>query len=87
MADQNFTRVLMDVAGGGAHLIVSVRADVLHEEIKNAGVALQDSKELQCAIGGFDFGCGRLGGRFGHGRGFSDEAKFGDQIFRQLTSE
>ncbi len=87
MADQNFARVLVDVAGRGANLLVCIRADVLHEEIKNAGVALQNSKKLQGAIGGFDFGCGWLGGRFGHGRGFNNQAKFGDEIFRQLTSE
>ena len=42
----------MEFAHGGAHLIVRVLADVFHQEVHQAGIALQDAEELQGAIRG-----------------------------------
>lgn len=87
MANQNFARVLMHIARGGAHLFVRIRGDIFHEEIQHASFALQHSEKLQGPVGGFDLGRWGFGRGFRRGRGFGREAELGDQVRRQLAPE
>jgi len=84
MADEDFLRVGVDIAGGGADLLIGIRAQVLHEKIENTGVALQNSKQLERSILGLDFGF-RRGRR--NRRGLDDQVEFGGQIIGQHTGE
>lgn len=70
--------IVMDGADGGANLIVGISGDVLHEEIDPAGVALQDTEDLKCAVADVDLGrCGSF-----HGLGV---AEMGCYVFGQDT--
>ena len=57
----------MQIPDGRAHLIVRIRADVFHQKVDEARIALQNAKNLQRPIGGLrDAGGGRgLGGWWG----------------------
>ena len=49
---QRIAALIVQVPNGGADLIVRISGDVLHQEIDQAGVALQDAKNLQRSVGG-----------------------------------
>ncbi len=72
----------VDIARGGAHLLVGVRADVFHEEVENPGVALQNSEQLQRAVFGLNLGFRR---RYRRGRNFGRKVQFGQQLGRTAS--
>jgi hypothetical protein len=84
VAHQQLTRFLMDIASRSADLFIGVGRDVFHEEVENAGVALENAEQLQRTVRGFHFRRGRLGRR---GLRFGGEAEFGDQVRGQFASE
>src|SRR5579863_2140392 len=78
VSGQGFASLRLDVAHRRADLVVGERADVFHQKVDQARVALQDREDLDSAIGGtgngFGFGRGgRSGSRFcGHCPGVSE---------------
>jgi len=74
----------VDVAGGGANLVIGVRADVFHEEVEDARVALEHAEELERTVFGFDLGFRRRGR---DGRGLNDEAELGNEVVGQFSAE
>src|SRR2546423_11849304 len=54
IADEGIVRGGLHGADGGADLLVVVGGDVLHQEVDDAGVALQDAEDLQGPVGGFE---------------------------------
>ena len=62
----------LDIAHGGSDLFVRVGGDVLHQEIHQAGVALQQRENLHSAIGGSGLRFGRGSGLHGHGLGVAE---------------
>ena len=53
VAGERVAGLVVQAADGGADLVVGVGGDVLHEEVDEAGVALQDGEDLQGAVGSF----------------------------------
>jgi len=74
----------VDVAGGCADLVIGIRADVFHEEIEDAGVALEHAEELERTVFGFDLDFRRRGR---DGRGFNDETELGNEVVGQFSAE
>ncbi len=64
VAEEGFAGLAVEIADGGADLIVGVGGDVFHKEVDEAGVALEDAEDLERAVGGGELGFG-LGGWFG----------------------
>ncbi len=87
MANQNFARVLVNITRRRADLIVGIGGDVFHEEVEDAGLALQEPEKLKRAVSRFDLGRGRFGGDFWRGRLFRGKAQVGDQVVGQLAPE
>ena len=63
VAIQRIAALLVQIADGRAHLIVGVGADIFHEKVDQARVALQNSQDLERAVGGL--GCANGGGGLG----------------------
>ena len=51
VAAERVAALVVEFADGGADLIVGVGGDVLHQEVDEARVALQDAEDLQRAVG------------------------------------
>ena len=61
IAREGVAALVVKLADGRAHLVVGVRGDILHQEIHQAGIPLEDGQNLQRAVGRRP----RRGGRFG----------------------
>ena len=46
MPQQSLSCFAVDITRGGAHLFIRVRVDIFHEEIEDAGFALQNAQYL-----------------------------------------
>ena len=78
----------MDVAHGGPNLFVRIRGDVFHEEVKQAGVALQQRQELQRAVAHIHLGSSSCGWGFGiRATSAPRKAESGDYRIRKLSAE
>ena len=64
VAGEGIAALVVQLADGGADLVVGVGGDVFHEEVHQAGIALQDSEDLQGAVRGLGGRGGRSGGGF-----------------------
>ena len=51
VAGERFAALVMQAADCGADLVVGVCRDILHQEIDEPGIALEDGQDLQCAVG------------------------------------
>src|SRR5205814_1533521 len=62
-------RLRLHVAHGRAYLVVGIAGDIFHQKIDQAGVALEDRKNLHGAVGGsgLSLGSGRGFGRYEFG--------------------
>ncbi len=58
---QRIAALLVQVAHGGADLIVRVCADIFHQKIDQTRVALQNSQDLEGSVGGLGYASGRGG--------------------------
>ena len=56
MTAEAVAAIAVHAADGCADLIVGIGADVFHEEIDQARIALEDLQDLQGSVAGFDFG-------------------------------
>jgi hypothetical protein len=74
----------VDVAGGRADLFIGVRADVFHEEIEDARVALEHAEQLQGAVFRMDLGFWR---RRRYRRRFDDQAEFRKNVIGQFAGK
>ena len=62
IAGHGIAALVVQFADGGADLVVGIAGDVFHQEVDQAGIALQDAEKLQGAVGGADGGRGGSGG-------------------------
>ena len=84
VARQNIACMGVDIARGRAYLIVAVGVDIFHEEIQNAGIALQYSEKLKGAVFRLYFG---FRSRNRHGGWLHDQTKRGEHVARQCAAE
>ena len=56
VARDGVAALVVDLAHGGADLVVGIGGDVFLEKVDEARIALQDGEELKRAIGGADGG-------------------------------
>ena len=61
VARERIAALIVQFAHGRADLVVGIGGDILHQEIHQARIALQDAENLQGAVGGRRTG-GRRGG-------------------------
>ena len=63
VARDSVAALVVQFADGGADLVVGVAGDVLHQEVDQPRIALQDAEKLQGAVGGLGDGRRRASGR------------------------